>query len=227
MNISANLQQVQKMITAAALRSGRDPAAIRLIAVTKYSGIEQINEAIQAGITEIGENRIQDAQYKFPALAAPVTRHLIGSLQRNKVKVALELFDIIHSLDRPELAQEIAKHAVASGRRIPVLIQVNIAAEESKHGIAPDGAAALLEEVLRLPGLLPCGLMTIAPLAADGEAARPVFRELRLLFKQLAVTFKLEKEWRFLSMGMSLDFTVAVEEGANMLRVGSALFTTK
>jgi PLP dependent protein len=227
MSINANLQQIRQEITVAAERSGRDPAAVRLIAVTKYSETVQMNEAIRAGVTEIGENRIQDAQRKFPALAEPVTRHLIGSLQRNKVRQALALFDFIHSLDRPELAQELAKQAVALGKRVPVLIQVNIAAEESKHGIAPEGAGALLEEALRLPGLLPCGLMTIAPLAAEAGAVRPVFRELRLLFEQLRDIYQLDRDWCFLSMGMSQDFAVAVEEGANMIRVGSALFKTE
>ena len=224
MSIAENIALVKSRIEQTALRVNRNPVSITLIAVTKYSGITQINEAINAGITDIGENRVQDAREKFPLLAGKVTKHLIGSLQTNKVKSALEEFDFIHSVDRIELVAEIAKQADKMGKQVKFLIQLNISGEKTKHGINPDELPALLDKTQSHPHLLPVGLMTIAPVAAEPEEVRPLFRSLKEILQSNAQNVKSPGDWRFLSMGMSQDFEVAIEEGANFIRVGTALF---
>lgn len=214
----------------AAHRAGRPPDAVRLICVTKSATVAQIQEAIAAGATEFGENRVQEAKPKIAAIrlsleeATPgasahgrsVRWHMIGHLQQNKAKAALELFDWIHSVDDVELAQTLDRHAAAGGRRVPVFVEVNTSGEPTKHGVAPEGLEPLLATMRPLAHLEARGLMTMAPIVENPEQARPYFRRLR----ELAQRHKLAE----LSMGMSQDFEVAIEEGATMVRVGTAIF---
>lgn len=224
MSVSDNLDQIQERIKNSALRVGRNPDDITLIAVTKFVEIKQINEAISWGISDIAENRVQEGARKFPLISGKVRKHLIGTLQTNKVKTALEFFDLIHSVDRLSLLDELAKQAAKRSRRVEFLIQLNISGEESKHGLAPDDLDAFLEKLKHYSALVPCGLMTMAPRTENPESVRPIFRRLRELFQEAASKHELGPEWRYLSMGMSQDYPVAVEEGANLLRVGSAIF---
>lgn len=237
MSIATRLDQVRERIARAAARANRDPAAITLVAVTKTHPPEVIAEAIAAGARDLGENRVQEAALKIPPLAAayPDARwHLIGHLQRNKAKTAIELFDMIHSIDSLRLAETLNRLLQErAADRLPVLLQVNVSGEASKEGFdLPGGIAnragleALLPEVERILAL-PClevrGLMTIAPIVADPEQARPVFRALRELRDELARRFP-RAAWAELSMGMTDDFEAAIAEGATIVRVGRAIF---
>jgi PLP dependent protein len=221
-NIAKNLQQIQTQVKNAALRVARDPATIKIIAVTKYTGVEQMNEAIRVGVTDIAENRVQDAVAKFPLLEGSVVRHLIGTLQTNKVKPALLEFDFIHSVDRIELIEALAKEASKLERQVKCLLQLNISGEVSKHGINPADLQVLLDKISHFANLTPMGLMTIAPFTDDPEQARPIFRCLKNLFDESAKNR--DSNWGYLSMGMSRDYQVAIEEGANMVRIGTAIF---
>jgi len=225
MTISENVFRIKQRIQVAAQRANRDPAEIRLVAVTKYVTLEQVNEVLQAGITEIGESRVLQAQQKFSELTFQPEKHLIGTLQTNKVKSALETFDLIHSVDRPELVVELSKQAAKLERRVQLLVQVNIAGEMTKHGINPAELDSLLEQIKQDQRLIPMGLMTIAPEVDDPERVRPIFRKLRELFNEIAVKQSFEV-WHELSMGMSNDFEVAIEEGASLVRIGTALFAS-
>ena len=223
--IARNLAEVRRRIAAAAARAGRDPAAVGLVAVTKDVPLDAVAAAVASGVTDIGENRYQEARSKIAALAGrPVRWHFIGHLQRNKVKYVVECFNIIHSLDSLELAVEIDRRAQATSGagRVPVLVEVNVGGEATKFGVAPEGAVELVLRAAALPGLDVQGLMTIAPQAGDPEAARLHFRRLRLL--AAAVPGAGGPVLRHLSMGMSDDFEVAVEEGATLVRVGRAVF---
>lgn len=227
MSIVANLQEIHNRISQSASGVNRDPNEIRIIAVTKYVNVNQINEAIKAGITEIGENRVQDAAAKFPYLSGNVVKHMIGTLQTNKVKHALELFDMIHSVDRPSLVDELIKQTAKLEKRIEVLVQLNLTAEKTKHGISPDELPGLINKIRSSNYLIPAGLMTIGPLTDDPELVRPVFRRMREIFMEADRNLKLGPNWRYLSMGMSRDYQVAVEEGANLLRIGTAIFKSE
>lgn len=226
MSIGDNLQTIKTRIRQSALKANRNPAEITIVAVTKYVTVDRINEALRCGITDIGENKVQDGLHKFPLLDQEVTRHLIGTLQTNKVKKALEIFDLIHSVDREELVLELAKQAAQRNRPIKFLIQVNISKESSKHGIDSDELFGLLDRIHGFPYLSPAGLMTMAPFDAGPEVTKEVFRGLRLLFEEAGRRYFIESgnEWRYLSMGMSRDYPQAVEEGANLVRIGTALF---
>ncbi|HEY8416614.1 MAG TPA: YggS family pyridoxal phosphate-dependent enzyme [Limnochordales bacterium] len=223
-NLADNLARIRARIAQAAERAGRDPSDVTLIAVTKGVDTATIEEAVRLGVTDIGENRVQEARAKFPALPAGVRRHMIGHLQTNKVRPCLELFDVVHSLDRLALAEAISQRAQALGRDVPVLVQVNVAGEETKHGLAPDQVLPFVKAVAELPGLKVRGLMTLAPLVDDPETVRPVFRTLRRLAEAVADAGIRGVSMEWLSMGMSNDFEVAVEEGATMVRIGTALF---
>jgi len=234
MSIAENIAAVQARIAAAARRAGRDPAEITLVAVTKTHPPELVAEAVAAGARALGENRVQEAASKIAALRAghaELRWHLIGHLQRNKAKLAAELFDLVHSVDSLRLAEALARQ-VAPGRRLPILLQVNVSGEASKEGFAlPGGAtsAALLallpelEQLVALPQLEVRGLMTVAPMVADPEQARPVFKALRELRDELARRLPTAR-WDQLSMGMTDDFEVAISEGATIVRVGRAIF---
>ncbi len=227
MSITANLQDIKSRIGQSASRANRNPNEIRIIAVTKYVDVNQINEAINAGITEIGENRVQDGIAKFPYLSGNVTKHMIGTLQTNKVKLALEHFDMIHSVDRAHLVDELTRQAAKLGKRIEVLVQLNLTAEKTKHGVSLDELPGLIKLILSSEYLIPAGLMTMGPLTGDPEMVRPVFRSMREVFNETVRNLKLGPSWRYLSMGMSQDYQVAVEEGANLLRIGTAIFKSE
>ena len=196
-----------------------------LIAVTKTQSVAVIREAVAAGLSVVGENRVQEAVEKAAQLTdLSLEWHLIGHLQTNKVKQAVALFSLIHSVDSERLACEIDRCARLAGKVQNVLIQVNVAGEESKSGISPSQAEDLALLMDSLPNLRLCGAMTIAPLVEDAELTRPVFREMRILFEQLRQKLSRPEEFRWLSMGMTHDYRIAVSEGANMIRIGTGLF---
>ncbi len=232
--IADNLSRVRERIAAAALRAGRPPESVRLVAVTKTHPLPAIREALEAGAADIGENRVQEAVPKIAELRAgdgPMPRcHLIGHLQSNKARAAAQHFDVVHSLDSARLAGELSRHAISLNRTLDALVQVNISGEDTKSGIDPRDLGALLDCVTAgCGGLRVRGLMTMAPLVEDPEDVRIFFRNLRVLaeaawkdYPQLAAAGPPE-----LSMGMTGDFEVAVEEGATLVRVGSAIFGTR
>ncbi|HLA19638.1 MAG TPA: YggS family pyridoxal phosphate-dependent enzyme [Dehalococcoidia bacterium] len=216
--IAERVEAVRLQIAAACQRSGRSPEEVTIVAVTKGFPPEAVREWFAAGLSHFGENRVQEAQAKLPLLADLTPRptwHMVGHLQTNKVKTVLGLFDIIQSVDSLHLAQEISRRAPQSVR-VPVLLEVNVGGEVTKYGFAPDDLPAAAGQVRALPGLEVRGLMTVAPVAGDPQEARPVFRRLRELGASLGL--------RELSMGMSDDFQVAVEEGATIVRIGRAIF---
>ncbi|MCE0522389.1 MAG: YggS family pyridoxal phosphate-dependent enzyme [Methylacidiphilales bacterium] len=220
-DFSSRLAKVQDAIAIAAKNAGRDPAEIELLAVSKTQPAEVIQEAIRAGITRFGENKVQEARGKIEMLGRG-TWHLIGHLQSNKVKDAVRLFDSIESVDRADLAGEINHRAEAFGKIQNVLLQVNIAGESTKFGCAPEAARALAEAMNALPCLCLQGLMTIAPYSPEPEKSRPHFAGLRRLRDQIEAGTGLRLP--VLSMGMSGDFAVAIEEGSTCVRIGTALF---
>jgi hypothetical protein len=215
------LRKVEETIANAAQRARRDPSQIELIAVSKTQLVATIQEAMRAGVRIFGENKVQEARGKIEELGRG-TWHLIGHLQSNKAKDAVRLFDFIDSVDRAELAQEINHRADALGKTQNVLLQVNIAGESTKFGCAPDTARALAETINALSHLALRGLMTIAPFTPEPEKSRPHFAALRELRDKLEAETGLKLP--VLSMGMSGDFAVAIEEGATQVRVGTALF---
>jgi pyridoxal phosphate enzyme (YggS family) len=215
-DVAENLQAVRERVAAACQRAGRSPDDIAVVAVSKTFPATLVAEACRAGLTDIGENRVQEAAGKIPQVEALGSRprwHLVGHLQTNKVKTALGLFDIIHSVDSLRLAEAISRQVETPA---PVLLEVNVGGEAGKFGFTPGEAGRAVEQMARLPGLSVQGLMTVAPLSADPEEVRPVFRELRHLRDALGL--------RHLSMGMTDDFEVAIEEGATMVRIGRAIF---
>jgi PLP dependent protein len=213
-------KKVMVKIAEAALRSGRDPGAVKLIAVTKTVGIEMVRRAAALGIEDFGENRVQDAAEKVTAMPG-LRWHFIGHLQSNKVKEVLPAYVLIHSLDRLSLAEALQDQAKKGGRHAEVLIQVNVSGEQSKFGLAPDELPVFLEKISVLDQVKVKGLMTMAPYLEDPEETRSYFRQLRLLRDANQKEGLALSE---LSMGMTNDFVVAVEEGATMVRIGSALF---
>ena len=217
--IADRVADVRQRVQHAAERAGRAPADVTIVAVSKGSPPEAIEKAAAAGIAHLGENRVQEAAAKIAALGSlPVTWHLVGHLQTNKAKTALELFDIIHSVDSLHLAEVLSHRAQTSAaqRPLPVLLEVNVTGETSKFGFPSGDVAAAAQAIARLPHLDLLGLMTVAPFVGDPEAVRPVFRELRRLRDALGL--------RELSMGMTDDFEVAIEEGATLVRIGRAIF---
>ena len=218
------LAKVRAAIAQASERARRDPGSVRLIAVSKTIPVATVQLALEAGVTDLGENRVQEAQEKIPALAAwPARWHLVGHLQSNKVGKALQLFAVIHSIDSVELATQVSRRRLArQPEPATALFEVNSAGEASKQGFTPDQLIAAAPTLAALPGLRPVGLMTVAPAVADPEDVRPAFRQLRELRTRLAASFG--AEFRELSMGMSHDFAVAIEEGATMVRIGTAIF---
>ena len=206
-----------------AIRAELDCAAekIILVAVTKNHGVDLMREAIDAGATDIGENRVQEAAEKFPQLERNVTRHLIGHLQTNKVKHAVKLFDVIQSVDSERLAAALDKAANSIGKVQDVLIQVNVAGEVQKSGVSLEDFPSLIKFVDAAENLRLRGLMMIAPNFSDVQECRPLFRQMKKLFDELKAT---RDNFDFLSMGMTHDYKIAVEEGANVVRVGTGIF---
>jgi pyridoxal phosphate enzyme (YggS family) len=216
--------QVMDAIAAAARRVGRDPANIRLVGAAKLVSVDRLRPIVAAGLAIIGENYLQEAKAKIAALDLPVSWHFIGHLQTNKAAAAVKLFDLIHSVDRPALAQALDRAADRLGKVQDILLEVNIAGEASKSGVAPEDAPSLLHTCAQLPHLRVRGLMTMPPWRPDPEDVRPYFRRLRELRDHL-LTFNLPGvALPELSMGMSDDFAVAIEEGATLVRIGTALF---
>jgi PLP dependent protein len=219
--IRERLAEVRKRIEAAAERSGRPSASVTLVAVSKTMPLEAVREAVTAGATILGENRVQEARDKIAALAGAAEWHLIGHLQTNKAKLAVNLFERIHSLDSIRLAQELERHAAEAGRRVRCLIEVNVGGEGQKSGASEDEVRPLLQAAGGMSHILVEGLMVIPPFLSDPEAIRRYFRRLRVLRDELERDgFALPD----LSMGMTNDFEVAIEEGATLVRVGTAIF---
>lgn len=224
------LKLIKERIARAAERAGRKAGEIELIAVTKTVGVARVREALEAGVRSIGENRVQEALTKYgeltsnPPAAGIFKWHMIGHLQRNKVGKALDIFDLIHSVDSLPLAEEIDKRAGVLGKKIDILIEINVSGEESKFGLGMDKVNEFLIAVSKLKNLRIPGLMTMAPFSDDPEQSRPHFRKLRHLSEKLKSSRLNNVEMEYLSMGMSQDFEVAIEEGANMVRIGSAIF---
>jgi pyridoxal phosphate enzyme (YggS family) len=216
LDIGANVEQVRQAIARACGRAGRSPDDVLLVAVSKTVEAERIRLALAAGIAALGENRVQEAREKIEALGRPVPWHLIGALQTNKAKDAARLFDWIHSVDRVELARELSRRAHALDRTLDILIQVNLGAEPQKAGVAPAELKSLVDATAGLESLRVRGLMAIPPAVETPEAARPFFRRLRELRDAAGL--------EHLSMGMSGDFEVAIEEGATLVRVGTTIF---
>jgi PLP dependent protein len=224
-SVAENLSKINGQIRAACSRTGRDPAGVSLIGVTKTVPVNRIREGIEAGIKILGENYVQEAVSKMRALSdLAVSWHFIGHLQSNKARVALEAFACIQTLDRESLARELNRFALKAERRMPVLIQVNTGYEESKSGLAPEGLFAFFDMVSSLEGLDARGLMALPPYYDDPEAVRPHFRHVRELLDRLRDRASRPEMLFELSMGMSHDFETAIEEGATMVRVGTALF---
>jgi len=222
--VKDNLETINKKIKAAAWKVNRDPQEIKLVAVTKTATLEQIKEAINEGVKIIGENKVQEAKGKYQVLTTEVKWHLIGHLQTNKVKYAVEIFDLIHSVDSIKLAKEIDKRSVQFKKTIDVLIEVNISGEETKYGYNPEKVEAFLKEISEFSGIKVRGLMTIAPISKNKEEVRPYFRRLRELSERIRDKNIKNIKMDYLSMGMTDDFEIAIEEGANIVRIGRGIF---
>ena len=225
-DIKSNLQTVRKAIAQALerRRTKSDTEDVTLIAVTKNHDVTMMREAIDLGIDEIGENRIQEASEKFTTLDRKVKWHLIGHLQTNKVKPAVKMFDLIHSIDSIHLATAVDRAAKSIDKVQDILIQVNLAKEESKTGIEIEELDGLIETVVKCDNLRLCGLMMIAPNYEDVEQCRPLFRQMYEIFRQLKGRNLNKADIKYLSMGMTHDYKIAIEEGANLVRVGTAIF---
>lgn len=224
-SISENLRCVEDGIRLACTRVGRSPHEVKLVGVTKMVPIDRVREGVRAGITILGENYVQEARSKIEALSdLQVAWHFIGHLQSNKARIAVDCFQCIHSVDRASLARELDRHAQKRGKVVPVLIQVNLGDEETKSGVAPEGLHALFAAVAEMDGLAVRGLMALPPYLENPEDVRPYFRRLRKLLGFLKGECPRPETLTELSMGMSHDFQVAVEEGATLVRVGTALF---
>jgi len=223
-DIAANCRKVLERISEAAAKSGRDPSRVKLLAASKSQSASQIRAAIEAGIRLFGENYVQEAKAKREEIRDPVEWHMIGHLQRNKVKVALELFDLIQSLDSVELARELDKEGKKKGKTVRAFVEVNLGGEESKSGVAKGEVASLLREVGKLSHLKVEGLMVIPPFRENPEEMRPYFRALKGLQADLVTLHIPNVDLRELSMGMTHDYPVAIEEGATLVRIGTAIF---
>ena len=227
--IQDNVKRIQDQIASICQKIGRNPKEITLIAVTKFAPVDKIEQALFAGISHVAENKVQEGLSKYPQLkgpGSPITRHMIGHLQSNKAKDALKVFDLIQSVDSLKLAQEIDQQAEKIGRTADILVQINTAQEEQKYGLAPEETLSLMESVSALKHLRVQGLMAMAPLTEDQEMIRDSFRKCREWRAKIALQFKGAGniEMKYLSMGMSQDFPLAIAEGSNMVRIGSAIF---
>ncbi|CEG26745.1 YggS family pyridoxal phosphate-dependent enzyme [Bacillus sp. B-jedd] len=220
MGVSGNLRDINSKIKSACLKANRDPEDVRIIAVTKYVSKEKALEAVEAGIADIGENRDEGFLEKWEFLNGKASFHFIGSLQTRKVKNIIGKADYIHSLDRLSLAEEINKRATEP---VKCLVQVNVSGEESKHGLNPSGVVDFIKELVEYKNIHVEGLMTMAPLTDDREKLRKCFRDLRILRDHIKNLRLAHAPCEELSMGMSNDYTIAIEEGATMIRIGTAL----
>src|SRR5438132_10870755 len=222
MGITENLERVRERIMQAAVKAGRSTSDIELVAITNTHPAEKVREALGTGQTLFGESRVQEARAKIPELPSNLRWHFVGHLQKNKIRHALPLFELFHSIDSLALAQEMNRIAADEGMHPRVLLEVNVAGEGSKFGFSPDKLRKQMEELLALQRLSILGLMTIPPLADEAEASRKYFVQLRELRERLQTEFHVDLPQ--LSMGMTQDFPIAVEEGATLVRVGTAIF---
>jgi PLP dependent protein len=232
-DLEVRLRSVLGRIAAAAERAGRDPAQVRLVAVTKTQPTPAIFEAYGLGLRDLGENRVEEAAAKVPALPPDIVWHMIGHIQSRKARQAVSLFEFVHSVDSLRLALRLDRIASQGPQPLPVLLEINVSGEKTKSGLpaaswTEDLAQrellfASVRQVVALPHLKVEGLMTIAPVVAEAEQARPIFHRLRRLRDELSSRFP-ETAWRHLSMGMTDDFEVAIEEGSTMVRIGRAIF---
>ncbi|MGI6677540.1 MAG: YggS family pyridoxal phosphate-dependent enzyme [Dehalobacterium sp.] len=222
--IAMAVNRIKDEIKAAQKRSLYGAKDVLLLAVTKNVDVERMKEAIESGISVFGENRVQEIEKKYDQIPTKVSWHLIGHLQRNKVKYIINKVSLIHSLDSISLAEEINKRAQQIEKIMPVLVQVNVADETTKFGVSLDQAIPFIQEIKELPNLKISGLMTIGPLVEDVEKVRPIFRQLRELRDQIREMNLPGVSMDYLSMGMSNDYLIAVEEGANIVRIGSGIF---
>ena len=222
--VKENLEKINIKIKKIALRVNKNPDDIKLVAVTKTATIEQVKEVISAGVKMIGENKVQEAQKKYQFFANNIEWHLVGHLQTNKVKFAVEMFDLIHSVDSIKLAKEIDKRSVQFRKITDILIEVNVSGEKTKYGIKPEEIEYFLKEINEFSGIRIRGLMTIAPIVISKEEVRPYFRKLRELSEKINSISIKNVRMDYLSMGMTDDFEIALEEGANMIRIGRGIF---
>ena len=223
-DVASNCRNILIRINEAAKKCGRKAQDIKLLGAAKAQSIDVIHAAVAAGVTLIGENYVQEAKEKMARISQSVEWHMIGHLQRNKAKAAVELFDVIESLDNPALARELDREGRKQGKTVRVFIEVNLGGEESKSGIAKNQVASLLEEAAKLSHLHVEGLMTVPPFHENLEEVRPYFRELRELREKLNELHLPNIDLKELSMGMTHDYPVAIEEGATIVRIGTALF---
>ncbi len=221
-SIAENLEHVREQIAQAAAKANRNADDVELVAISKTHDAAKVREAIEAGQTLFGESRVQEARVKIPELPSNLRWHFVGHLQKNKIRHALPLFELIHSVDSLALAQDMNRISEEEGLHPRVLLEINVAGEGSKFGFSPDKLREQMEELLALPRLSILGLMTIPPLAEEAEASRKYFVQLRQLRDRLQTDFRVDLAQ--LSMGMTQDFPIAVAEGATLVRVGSAIF---
>jgi PLP dependent protein len=222
--VEANYRKIMERIGEAAAKSGRAAGAVKLLGAAKSQNAEAVRAAISAGLVLVGENYVQEAQEKKKLVAERAEWHMIGHLQRNKAKTAVEIFDVIESLDRAALARELDKEGQRRGKVVRAFIEVNLAGEESKTGIAKNAVEALLEQADGLANLRIEGLMTVPPFGENPEESRRYFRELAELKEKFATPSNANIDLQELSMGMTHDYAVAIEEGATIVRIGTALF---
>lgn len=222
--IDKNIEKINKNIYKAAVKSGRNAKDIKIVAVTKTITTDLMGYALEKGLHTFGENRVQELNRKYNQLNETAKWHLIGHLQRNKVKDVIEKVELIHSVDSYRLMKEINKQSFKTDRKIPILIQVNVAEEESKYGIKIDEVENFIKEAALYDNLIIKGLMTIAPYQENPNLVRPVFEELKNKYDQIKKIETDNTKFEYLSMGMSNDYIVAIEEGSNMIRIGSAVF---
>lgn len=228
MSIAENLAQIHQEVASIATSCGRSPEDIKIVAVSKRFPAEAIKEACKAGHMLFGENYIQEAEKKIEKLDNKPFFHFIGHLQRNKAKIAARLFDCIETVDSLKLAKSLNGHLEKEGKVLKILLQVNIGEDPNKAGTAEQDTEQLLREVKELPNLRAIGLMTMPPLTATPEEARPYFRNLKMLSERLALQGLFDSQHKVeLSMGMSADFPIAIEEGATIIRIGTAIFGTR
>lgn len=224
LEIRQNIEAIKERIRKAAERARRSPGEVRLLAVTKNASLEDIRAAVDAGIRLLGENKVQTAKTKFAQIGPAVSWHMLGHVQTNKARPAAALFDMIESVDSTRVGDSLSRAARGLDRQLDVLVEVNIGGEEQKFGVDPGSAPGLCEYLEKLPNLRLRGLMAMAPYVPDPETVRPFFRHMRKLFLSLAEG-RQGSRWDILSMGMTHDFEVAVEEGATLLRIGTGLFS--
>jgi pyridoxal phosphate enzyme (YggS family) len=224
MSIRENLERVKDRIAGACLRAGRSPEEITLVAVTKTVEPDRIQEAVDAGVSTVGENRVQEAEAKMAAVSGQVAWHMIGHLQRNKAAKAVAMFDMIQSVDSLRLAREIDRRCAEAGRSMDILVEINTSGEGSKFGIPPAAALDAVGEISDLPNLALRGLMTIGAFTDRESVVRKCFSRLRGLAEEARRAGASDVEMHYLSMGMTSDFEPAIEEGSNMVRIGTAIF---